>query len=462
MNYFARELLGEHQSLTSEGYLICKDVPIARTGEMIYGPGELYDEKYGMIPVGPDGMIVAHRSVEDVFTQETMDSFNLKPIVYTHPEEDVTAENWKEYMVGSVSNVRRGQAPQDDLMLADFCIMAPEIIERVRTLPPSEDQSDRLREVSCGYSASYDQLEMPGHVRQYNIRGNHVALVESGRCGPRCAIGDSRTVRQEEVSNMSWLDKVKAAFKAKDEAALDAALAEAPKDAPLTLTKDQLSTIAALVRTADDDKRKQHDDDDDDCDCAMCKKHATTDAAIKDLKKSVDDIGTRVKKIEDDKKDDAEKEDKEIEGELEEEAPPGSGDKAKKAKDSSYLADAWQESLSLAEAIAPGVTLPTLDAKAVPAQTLQRMCAFRRTALELGSARPELRSFIDALRGGREVKDLTCDQLRPIFKATGQHAMGLNNRSEEQRRANNNEAQPKPKLTLAKLNEINREFYAQK
>ena len=57
-----------------------------------------------------------------------------------------------------------------------------------------------VTEVSLGYDADYEQTA-PGVGRQTNIIGNHVALVERGRCGPRCAIGDRQTVSDKE-SNM--------------------------------------------------------------------------------------------------------------------------------------------------------------------------------------------------------------------------------------------------------------------
>jgi hypothetical protein len=147
---------------------------------------------------------------------------------------------------------------------------------------------------------------------------------------------------------------------------------------------------------------------------------------------------------------------------LEEEAPPGSGDKAKKAKDSSYLSDAWQETASFAEAIAPGMKLVTMDSTDNPKKTLDRMCGYRRTALELGSNRAELRQFIDGLVGpGKELKGLTCDQIRPIFKATGQYAMNVNNR-DTNNGGGTTTVTAKPKLTLAELNKINKDFYASK
>ena len=456
--YAITERLSENHGFTKEGFLLITSVPIARIGILVYGPGELQDNRYGVVPTGPDGIIYAHRSADDVFDPQSLATIIGKPVVIDHPHNAVTPDNYNELSVGAALNPRRGQVPNDDLLLADFLIMNKESIPLVR----QRQESTRPFQVSCGYDAAYDQLE-PGHVKQYNIVFNHVALVDSARCGPRCTIGDSQTV--EEEKHMTIKERLKKLFADKDERGFTAALDEI-NEQPVSLTTDQIKAVAKLVHDAskeeEEEKEKHTKDHGKDCDCAKCKDRKTMDAIAKDVKDigdKVSGLDARMKKIEDAEKEEAEKEDKETEGRLEEEAPPGSGDKAKKAKDSSFLTEAWQETLSLSEVIAPGMTLPTMDAADSPKKTLDRMCSVRRTALELGANRPELRQFIDGLLGGKEIKGLTCDQMRPIFKATGQYAASLNNRESQERHAT---VTPKPKLTLAELNKQNREFYANK
>ena len=49
--FHATERLGKVQSVSREGFLICEGVPVSRTGDLLYAPGEL------PIPPGPDGLI---------------------------------------------------------------------------------------------------------------------------------------------------------------------------------------------------------------------------------------------------------------------------------------------------------------------------------------------------------------------------------------------------------------------
>lgn len=179
MRFWSVEQLGPKQSLTPEGYLLCEDVPLARTGEMVYQAHELPQVK-------PDarGMIVVERRADDVFTPRAIASLQGKPVVDNHPpEKRVNTRNWQARNKGVLLNPRRGDGVGYDnaFLYGDILIQDPDTIQAVR---------DGKRDVSLGYDAEYEQIK-PGRARQYNIVGNHVALVNNGRCGPRCAIGDS-------------------------------------------------------------------------------------------------------------------------------------------------------------------------------------------------------------------------------------------------------------------------------
>src|ERR1039458_5162762 len=149
------------------------------------------------------------------------------------------------------------------------------------------------------------------------------------------------------------------------------------------------------------------------------------------MKKKVDDkkAADESEEEEEEKKKKAkEAKDKEVEGELEEEAPAGTGDKAKHAKDSAFLVESWQEVISMAEIISPGFQIPTFDAKAQPVKTLDAVCKTRRAVLDLAYNQPELRTHMDTLLHGRQVKDCKCNDVRTIFRSVGGFKARLNNK----------------------------------
>ena len=171
--WFAPERLSARQSMTPEGFLLCEAVPIARIGTLLYDESELVNEDGPLIEGGAGGLVTIERNADEVFRVETIASFEGKPVTLAHPEDFVNPGNWRELSMGITQNVRRGDGVENDLMLADLLITDVQAIEDVR---------NGLRQVSCGYDAEYEQLAV-GRGRQTNIVGNHVALVERGRCG---------------------------------------------------------------------------------------------------------------------------------------------------------------------------------------------------------------------------------------------------------------------------------------
>ncbi len=178
--------ISEHMTKTPEGFLICHNVPIARTGRQDYLPQEIGMEGSKLVSV--------IRTEEEVFSPQAIASFEGKPVTLEHPPMAVLPENYGMFLKGHAQNVHRGQGEDSDLLLADLFIDDQELIRQI---------DDGLREISCGYECDYEQDER-GSVYQRRIRGNHVAVVEAGRAGSRVSIKDSA---QAEPTNKSKKEK---------------------------------------------------------------------------------------------------------------------------------------------------------------------------------------------------------------------------------------------------------------
>ncbi|MBI6548599.1 DUF2213 domain-containing protein [Xenorhabdus lircayensis] len=215
MKYFFTTRLGNTRYQLADGSLLCKDVPIARTGTQLYADFEL-----PTLEPDEDGEIVVERSPEEVFNEATLASFEGMTITIQHPEDRdgniifVDPDNWRDLAHGHVQNVRRGEGEQSDLMLADLIIKDTDAITAI---------DEGFDEVSCGYDAEYRQIAN-GKAEQYQITGNHVALVQDGRAGSRCSIGDSMSTKTQ-----TWFKRLKQAFKTKDSAAMEEVLNSAPE-----------------------------------------------------------------------------------------------------------------------------------------------------------------------------------------------------------------------------------------
>ena len=184
--YFATRLT-ENISRTPEGYLICRDAVLARTGFQTYKISELPQERAAELGVdigNPDASIDLYRRPEDVFAPSTLASFEGKPVTDSHPYEFVDPTNFKQHACGHVQNVRKGPEPLEsgDLpLIGDVIITDAALIQKVE---------NGLRELSCGYDFALDKDGEK--ILQVAILGNHVAVVPKGRAGAEARINDSK------------------------------------------------------------------------------------------------------------------------------------------------------------------------------------------------------------------------------------------------------------------------------
>lgn len=183
--------ISNNMTKTPEGFLICHNVPIARTGWYEYLEDELKDNG------SPTQIIQVYRGPDEVFSPAAIASFEGKPVTDEHPPEmEVTPDTSKIYTKGAAQNVRKSPN-EEDLLISDLIIYDEELIKKIE---------DGKREISCGYDCNY--VLVNGTYCQTAIRGNHIAVVDAGRAGHRVRIKDSDIKRNNnkqkgEQSSMS-------------------------------------------------------------------------------------------------------------------------------------------------------------------------------------------------------------------------------------------------------------------
>jgi hypothetical protein len=219
--------ISENMTKTPEGYLICHNVPIARTGYQDYLASELGLRESGQVRV--------YRPEDEVFSARTKASFESKPVTDDHPNDarGVTPDNYSSLEKGHVRNVRRGSGEESDLLIADLVIRDQRLIDAIE---------GGKREVSCGYQCAYE--EDGDRYLCRDITGNHVAVVQNGRAGPKVAIKDEApAVKGKEKRSMSKPNKdtlrgrILAAFARDEESTPEevstvADMLEAPREEP--------------------------------------------------------------------------------------------------------------------------------------------------------------------------------------------------------------------------------------
>lgn len=168
---------------TPEGYLICRNVPINRTGVQVYTAREVG------IPGGGDDLVNVYRLEEEVFSPAALASMEGKDITRGHPPDMLDASNQAAYSTGHIENVRR----DGDNTVADLIIKDPSLV--------SDVENNVLREVSCGYYCTFEPYK-DGY-KQTHLIGNHVAVVPRGRAGHEVAIHDTAPEAEKGRQKMS-------------------------------------------------------------------------------------------------------------------------------------------------------------------------------------------------------------------------------------------------------------------
>lgn len=170
---------------TDQGFLFA-NVRAVRTGVQRYAGHE----------VGrPDLQVVdVYRPETEVFNRDSVNSFAGITLTSNHPDEEVTADNWKDYAVGDVvvgDVMREGEFMRLQIMVRDAA-----------TIKAVENGKNQL---SAGYDAELEWIDgvtddgLTYQAIQRNIRANHLSIVDAARGGKQLKIGDGKVMTTKNI-----------------------------------------------------------------------------------------------------------------------------------------------------------------------------------------------------------------------------------------------------------------------
>ena len=256
---------------TKEGYLICQNVKIGRTGAMDYLGSELPDE----FNENPTRVCSVRRNPEELFSPETIESFEGKSVTNTHPSDNLNLDTVKFVECGHMQNVHKDSTGK--YLIADLFIKDSGLINEIK--------ENIKREVSCGYDCSWVKIG-DGQYEQREIRGNHVAVVKAGRAGHKVAIQDSipdnKNIKKHggKVMGKNILDKI-----------LGLGFQKFAEDA-------EPEEVSAAMKAMHGDDKKVHDDDDDVKDKNKAKDEEYVEEEKKE-KQAYEELANEVKELKD-------------------------------------------------------------------------------------------------------------------------------------------------------------------
>lgn len=180
LNRIESRLNGIEPSRTDEGYWLYKDVKIARSGLFDWGVSEL--EQDGILKIFPEfkrNQVVQLLRPPEAFTQNVIDSANLKSITDDHPRNGlVDPSNYQRHEKGQIFNIRF----DGEFLLSDLIIKDENLFKQIRS---------GKKEVSIGYKYTQPvnfQKGLHYVALEYIVSINHLAFVFKGRAGRECRV----------------------------------------------------------------------------------------------------------------------------------------------------------------------------------------------------------------------------------------------------------------------------------
>ncbi len=445
--------VGQTRERLPDGSLLCRNVPFARTGTMVYDQSEFVggEDTNGDPITSPDGVVIVHRDGDVLFSEPTIESFEASPITVKHPPMFLNPDNRTQYDEGSIRNIRQGDGILSDYLLADM------IVRGRKGLDAIEEQ--KISEVSPGYDADYEPIpERPGHYKQTRIVGNHLAIVERGRGGRGVRIGDHES-KPMAFKKKSWGQKLMAAITTNDADGVEEAIREGADEMPERV-EPRLD-----APTADDDINTVGENDN--------KFHTEMMTAIGGLGEKIDALvaamtaqTTDAEQTEKDRKDEGEgeareeqkKEDEKAVAETEDEASCMTEEgKAIPTGDAAFSV-VKMETLKTAEILAPGLKNGTMDSATTNLERRNAIKEIRVAALETALRGPN-GSIVRRYLGAKPPRNMTTDAVFAAFRAAGDAVSEANRKSSFSRPNLSTNVKAGGFVTTADINARNRAFY---
>jgi len=157
---------------------------IARSGIQEYYGLELSDE------AEPMKRYAVFRPSEEVLNEDSLKTYINATLTDNHPDTFVTVDNIKELHKGSSASYETFNKDGIDFVKAKLIVTDKDLIEKIK---------DGKIEISAGYSQNLVKEDgefqgVPYQYKQTDIRINHIAIVDAGRCGNGCKITSDNKV----------------------------------------------------------------------------------------------------------------------------------------------------------------------------------------------------------------------------------------------------------------------------
>lgn len=180
-----------HRHTDENGYVYVDESPILRSGVLEYYGSELIDgsdaHEIDGVQIDPDKVYKVY--ISDAELEKGADSFKLLPITNDHEwlgRDGANAHDYQEGSTGETVTIR------DGMIYLPLKFTGDDIIAAL---------NDGKHELSASYTHGLTKSDNDAYdFIATGIKGNHIALVEKGRCGPDVRVLNS-TMEQKQMKS---------------------------------------------------------------------------------------------------------------------------------------------------------------------------------------------------------------------------------------------------------------------
>ena len=197
MFYKIENALSERH-LDDNGYLFVDKSPILKSGILEYYGSELLSDGESEV----DGVKVDPDKVYKVFIPEEelnkcASTFKLKPITDDHTWLGDEGEDAKDYQVGSTGE---NVFVENGMLYVPLEFTGKDVVEKI--------MAHEKEELSSSYYNRFEKSNNPGYdFVARDIKGNHLALVDRGRCGSSVRVLNSiKETKMGKICNEAILE----------------------------------------------------------------------------------------------------------------------------------------------------------------------------------------------------------------------------------------------------------------
>lgn len=164
-----------HRSFDENGYLFVDESPVLKAGVLEYYGQELIDggsSEVDGVEIEPDKIYKVFIPVEEL--EKSAQTFTLLPMTNDHQWLGVEGEDARDYQEGTSGE---SAVVKNEAIYVPLKFTGDEIIDDLK--------NHRKEELSASYTNKLSKSDNPEYdFIATDIKGNHIALVEKGRCGP--------------------------------------------------------------------------------------------------------------------------------------------------------------------------------------------------------------------------------------------------------------------------------------